>query len=338
MVDQQPESQRLPPRPGSGVGVAVAYYGLLGLIGAALAAWFLFSTVEALLGGFCDPGAQVLCHYVQDFIAPTIALVVGVTLLPAAIRLRRNPPQVGPLVGVAVVVGVVVALLPIILILWAADPSGEFNIFGEKVPTVGLVVLFSGPLLWALASAVIVWREGGRQGERRALITGFGGGALVAIGTMIAVVAAQGIGSVGDMPLDGDGTMMESVGTGTLRLERSVQHVGTGAAECFAGGGDQLSVQFEPTQLPIEGRPLINVAVTAARDEEPYVYITVDEPETGRFHEMGSPPGSIAEARRDGTSGSFRFANLDGTSYRNGEAGPLDLHLEGTIEWTCPRQ
>jgi len=265
-----------------------------------------------------------------------------VTLLPAAIRLRRNPPQVGPLVGVAVVVGVVVALLPIILILWAAaaDLSGEFNIFGSKVQTVGLVLLFSGPLLWALASAIIVWRQGGRQGERRALITGFGGGALVAIGTMIAVVAAQGIGSVGDMPLDGDGTMMESVGTGTLRLERPVQHVGTGAAECFAGGGDHLSVRFEPTQLPIEGRALINVAVTAERDDELYVYITVDEPETGRRHEIGSPPGSIAEARRDGTSGSFRFANLDGTSYRNGEPGPLDLdrHLEGTIEWTCPSQ
>ena len=318
------------------LGSAVAYYGLVGLAGAALAAWFVISTVETLLGGYCDPGAEFLCHYVSDLIAPTIAFVVGLTLLPTARQLRRNPPELGPLVGVGVVVGVVVALLPIILILWAADFSGEFNVFGSKVPTLGLVLLFSAPLLWAVASAVIVWRQGVRQGERRALVTGLGGGALiVAAGAMVAVNATAGIGGVGDMPQDAGETMRESVGTATLRLERPIEHVETGGAECFAGAGDHLSVQLEAARLPIEGQPLINVAVTAERDEL-YVYITVEEPETGRYHDMGSSPGSITDARRDGASGSFRFANLDGTSSDpNGEPGPLDLDLEGTIEWTC---
>jgi hypothetical protein len=339
MVAQQPESQRGPPQPGSGLGLAVAYYGFVGLIGAALAAWFVLSTVEALLGGFCDPGAEFLCHNVQDLIAPTIACVVGLTLLPTAMWLRRNPAQLRPLVGVGVIVGVVVALLPIIVILWAADFSGEFNIFGSKVPTAALVLLFSGPLLWALASAVIVWRQSARQGERRSLITGLAAGALIAaVGTTIAVVAIPGIGSVGDMPSDGEETTMESVGTVTLRLERPTEHVETVAAECFAGGGDHLSVQLDRARLPIEGRPVISVSMTAERDDELYVYIVVDEPETGRHHEMGSPPEGITEARRDGAGGSFRFANLEGTSYRNGEEGPLDLHLEGTIEWTCPSQ
>ena len=63
------------------------------------------------------------------------------------------------------IVGVAVAVLPIALILWAADSSDAFNIFGSKIPTVGLVLLFAGPLLWALASVAIVWREAARREE-----------------------------------------------------------------------------------------------------------------------------------------------------------------------------
>ena len=302
-------------RPGVGIRLAAAYYLIIGLIAAAFAAGFLQSL---------EP---------QDFLNPIVASVGSVIFLATARRLWRDPPRLGRLVGVGVVLGIAVAVLSIALILWAADFSGEFNIFGSKVPTVGLVLLFSGPLLWALASAVIVWRQGARQGERRALMTGLGGGALivavgtVAVGIMIAVITTPGIAGVGDMPLDGDGTMRASVGTATLRLEHPIEHVETVGAECFAGADDHLSVQLEAAQLPIEGRPQITVAVTAERDEELYVYITVDEPETGRFHEMGSPPGSIAEARRDGANGSFRFANLNGT-----------FDLEGTIEWTCRSQ
>jgi len=293
----------------------------------------VFSLATAVIGGYCEIGASygVLCdHSLQDFAAPSIAAIVGVTLVPTARRLRQDPPRLGTLVGVGVVVGLAVAVLPIVLILRAADLFGDFNIFGSKVPTVGLVLLFAGPLLWALQSALTVWRHAGRRDERRTVLTGLGGG------TLIAVVATLLVGRVGDMAVASSPTMAESIGTATLRLERPVEHVATGRARCSAGGGEHLSVELDAGGLPVEGRPVIHVAVIVERDNAPYLWITVADDETE--HEMGSPPDSILEARRDGPSGSFRFTNLDGTSYRNGEAGPLDLHLEGTIEWTCPSE
>ncbi len=169
MVDQEQEGATGTPPRGSDTGPAVAYYGLVGLIGAALAAWFVFSLLEAFLGGYCPigrPGELSLCgHSLRDLIAPVVASVVGATLLPTARRLRRNPSRLGPLGGVGVVVGVAVAVLPIVLILWAADFSSDFNIFGSKVSTAGLVLLFAVPLLWALQSAVIVWRQAARPEE-----------------------------------------------------------------------------------------------------------------------------------------------------------------------------
>jgi hypothetical protein len=153
-------------RPGGSIGVAIAYYGIVGLIGAALAAWFVFSLVTDLLSGNCEigaPGAFLCDHSLQDFIAPAIAFVVGIALLPTARRLRRVPPRLGPLVGVGAVVGVAVALLPIVLV--PADFSGSFNIFGSMVPTIVLALPFVGLLLLALASAVIVWRLVASQGR-----------------------------------------------------------------------------------------------------------------------------------------------------------------------------
>jgi hypothetical protein len=71
-----------------------------------------------------------------------------------------------------------VAVLPILLTLAATylnslasggTGSDEINIFGSKIPTVGLVLLSAGPLLWALHSAVMVRRQaaGGREAQRR---------------------------------------------------------------------------------------------------------------------------------------------------------------------------
>ena len=171
MVEQGQEHGPLTRRRGNNLGPAVAYYGLVGLIGAALTAWFVISTIEALLGGYCDPGAEFLCHYLPDLIAPTIAFVVGVTLLSTAWRIRRDPPRLGPLVSVGAVVGVAVAVLPIPLVLAAAyssslasggSGSDEIDIFGAKIPTAVLVVLSAGPLLWAVHSAVMVRRESAR--------------------------------------------------------------------------------------------------------------------------------------------------------------------------------
>ena len=72
------------------MGPAVAYYTIVGLIGAALAAWFVLSTFEAIAGGYCDPAAELLCHSAQDLVAPIVAFVVGVTLLGTARRLRKT--------------------------------------------------------------------------------------------------------------------------------------------------------------------------------------------------------------------------------------------------------
>lgn len=166
-MDDQPQERATgtPPRGGDN-GPAIAYYGLVGLIGAALAAWFLFSLLGSFLGGYCEfeaPGEFFLCgHSLLDLIAPAVAFIIAATLLPTARRLARKPSRLGPVVAAGVVVGIGVAVLPILLILWAADFSADFNIFGSKVPTAGLVLLFTPPLLWALQSAMIVRRQAAR--------------------------------------------------------------------------------------------------------------------------------------------------------------------------------
>lgn len=154
-------------RRGSGIRLAAAYYLIVGVIGAALGAWFVFSLVGAILGGYCDTTAlgEPLCgHSFQDFLAPIVASVVGGILLPTARRLLRDPPRLGLLAGVAVVVGVVVAVLPIVLILRVADLFGSFNIFGSKVPTVRSYCSSSGP---SYGRSQAPWRSGGSPSANR---------------------------------------------------------------------------------------------------------------------------------------------------------------------------
>lgn len=171
MTRQAREHRARTRRHSSNPGSAIAYYALVGLVAATLAAWFVISTLESLLGGYCDPGADFLCHYIPDLIVPSITLVTGVSLLATARRISREPPRLGPMVGVGTVVGVVVAVLPILLVVVAADgyrrasgtSSDDFNIFGSSFPTAALLLLSAIPLLWALHSAVIVWRHGARR-------------------------------------------------------------------------------------------------------------------------------------------------------------------------------
>lgn len=131
---------------------AIAYYVLVGLIAAAVAALFVISTLELLLAGLCGPAVDVPCSSVS---IPTIAFVVGVVLLSTAWRIRRDPPQFGRLVNLGAVVGVAVPALPILFILAMSD-SLRIDIVGS--PDLGPVLLLTGLLLWAVHSAIVVWR------------------------------------------------------------------------------------------------------------------------------------------------------------------------------------
>ena len=158
---------------GSGIVLAVAYYLIVGLIGLGAAALLLFSTVTAIAGGcyvvfhvqatgpLLALGQQGSCGQNTDLLGLIVPSLVAVILLTTARRLRRNPPGIGPVVAVGVVVGLAVALLPLVFIVWAAD-------FYDQTPGPLELVIFVGPFLWALASAVIVGRYAARQGEWRA--------------------------------------------------------------------------------------------------------------------------------------------------------------------------
>ena len=128
-----------------GIDLAVPYYVIAGLIA----------------GGFAFGLAQEL---ESDSVLGLIAAsAVSATLLITARRLRRDPSRLGLLVGVGVVVGIVVAALPVFLILSMADLFGSISVFGPQMPTVNLVLPLLGPLLWSLASAVAVWRHARRS-------------------------------------------------------------------------------------------------------------------------------------------------------------------------------
>jgi hypothetical protein len=334
---------------GSGIRLAAAYYLFAGLIGAALGAWIVFSLVGAILGGYCDttaPGELFCGEYLPDFLALIVASVVGVTLLPTARRLRRDPPRLGPLVGVGVVVGIAVAVLPIVLILRVADLFGSFNIFGSEVPTVRLVLPFIGPLLWALASAVAVWRQAAGKQERRELVMAIGAGSL------IAVLVPLLIGPVGGMAVASQPAITESSGTMTLRLEGPIDLFDSGEASCtFDDSGEQLSVSRDPDpdlDDPDERFSLTTVTVTAGdlfasgrepRDDGLELSIMIGNPyaddEDARGADLVSTPESVLESRWDPASGSLRFTRLAAIPYGGGP--PEDTtEWQGIIEWTCP--
>jgi hypothetical protein len=326
---------------GSDMGPAIAYYAIVGLIGAALAAWFLLSTVEAIAGGYCDPGAAFLCHYPQDFVAPSIAAVVGVTLLGTAWRLRRVPPRFGPLVVVGAAIGVAVPLLPIGLVLWAIGPLGSLDIFGpSNIPATAVVLVFGLPLLWALASGDIARRRAPRRWERRTLAI-----ALVAplIALLLILVAGRAAGITGSW----QPAKIESVGTMTLRLERPIELVDAGDAECeLTAGGDELSV-YGDGQLQVEGQPVYTVALGAAGmvTAEPeasadsiWLSISVGYSNTDRGADVPVEADNIVERRLDGSSGSVRFARVVPVGHGGGLPSPLDEAWEGTVEWTCPTE
>ncbi len=174
----QPHRQAPRQRPnGLALRAASWYYAAMGLFGLGLAAWFVLSLVETIAAGYCESAGGVLCgHYPMDLVAPSIAAIVGATLLPTARRLRRDPPGVGAWTAVGAAVGVLIALLPNALILYAGGEEGTINIFGSKTPVFALLAIFAWPLLLAVTSAVAVWREAARQRKLATQVAGAGGG------------------------------------------------------------------------------------------------------------------------------------------------------------------
>jgi len=347
MVEHEQERASVGPRRGSGIWLAVAYYLIAGLIGVGAAAWLLLSTVTAIVSDGCASFSLMnsgeifalgptglfagagMCEQRTDLLGLIVPSLVAGTLLPTARRLWGNPPRLGLVVGVGVVVGIAVAALPLIFIVWATNfygfPPGPLE-----------VIIFIGPFLWALASAVVVWRQAARQGKLRKLVVAGGGASLIVVVGGLLVTMVGGIAAASRPEITSSG------GTMTFRLERPVEAADSGEALCSVGdGGEQLSVQRDG-RLLVEGRPEFTVTVTAGdmlaqgsarREDGLEMWITLSDTDTGEAGQLWSTRDSILEVQREGASGSLRFARL-APSWGD-LPSPLDTDLEGTIEWTC---
>lgn len=165
------QDRRLGRRPGRSIGLAVVYYLVAGLLALAAAATSVFTVVSAI-GSGCQlffspteasngrgplaPEETFSCQQHVDFVGPIVAIVVAVVMLATVRRLTRDPMRWGPLVGVGVVVGIAVAVLPLYFIVWVVN-------FYRYTATLLELAIGLGPLLWALPSGVIVWRQAARR-------------------------------------------------------------------------------------------------------------------------------------------------------------------------------
>jgi hypothetical protein len=366
MVEQKQEREPTTPRRRSGIGIAVAYYLIAGLIGLGAAAWLLLSTVSAIAGGcyvvfhvqssgpLLVLGEQGSCEQYTDLLGLIVPSLLAVILLTTAGRLRRDRPRLGLLVAFGIVAGLAAALLPLVVIVWAAD-------FYDYSPGLLELVMFVGPFLWALASAVIVGRYFARAGENHEVdaATLRGAPALTAaqepaeprrgrrmsrLGlVVVAVILLVGLGVV--MGFAARPPFTESPGTLTLRLERPIELADSGDATCSIGhGGDQVSVYGDAGA--------ITVVMTAGdmfsgRDTSWYepprddgLELVLKNLRRGPYAEdeaaeIASTQDSIMEGRWDRTGGSLRFSKLGAFPLSGGPPKLLDPDLEGTIEWTC---
>jgi hypothetical protein len=324
----------------AGLGPAVAYYAAMGLFGLALAAWFVLSLVEAVTAGYCEGGGGLVCgHSLESLIAPSIAALVAATLLPTARRLRRQPPDVGPVSAVGAIVGVLIALLPNALIVMVGGPEGEINIFGSKTPVLALLAIFVWPFLWALASAITVWREAARRGKLTTHVVAAAGISILAgLGMFALATRANADGAVGD-------DLQYAHGEATLRLERPAAVVETGEVQCTTGPTGELQIQFSTMSEEAQpDGPSYDVTVTSGqrlviyrdrpRDDGLEVLIEIYNAD-GMPDQLLSMPESRLAIERDGSGGTIRFAELQAAVYGDAGRHYVPSDVAGTFEWTC---
>jgi hypothetical protein len=317
------------------VGPAVVFYAGLGLLGIALAAWFLLSLVESVAAGYCD----VCGDMPTGFIAPSVAGVGGLALLLTARRLRGNVPRVGMITAIGSAVGVLITGLPFVPIVIAATEDGTFNVFGSMIPVLDLVAIFAWPLIWGLASAATVWIIAVRQ---RQLSIHVGVASGLAVATVLGVSALlSGASNADEQGAD----MQQSLGTATLRLQGSVEAIETGEVSCLFAPDGSVQVDLESLRdEPRPGEPVYGAIVTVGagmgiglhpREDGLEVMISVwsadREPD-----EIGSTPESqIALEQIGAATGTIRFSGLARTTYGDNGPGTEPSDITGSFEWTC---
>jgi len=328
------------PRRSPGVGPAVVFYAGLGLFGVALAAWFVLSLVESFAAGYCEfAGGSICGHMPIGFIAPSVAGVGGVALLLTARRLREKAPRVGTITAIGSAVGVLITALPFVPIVIAGTDDGTFNVFGSKIPVLGLMAIFVWPLLWALTSAATVWIEAGRQ---RQLPVHLGVAGALAVATVLGVSALLS-GAINAQEADAD--IRQSLGTATLRLEGSVEVVETDEVICALAPDGSVQVHLDGVRdQPRPGEPVYGATVSVGarmgiglhpRDDGLEVIIEVMYADREPDH-IGSTPDSHLTLEQDGAAaGTMRFSGLARTTYGDDGPGTEPSDVAGSFEWTC---
>lgn len=332
-----PQQQRGAPTPqtSTGVGPAIVFYAGLGLFGIALAAWFVLSLGENLAAGYCE---LVCGDMPTGFIAPSVAGFGGLALLLTARRLRPNVPRIGTITAIGSAVGVLITGLPFVPIVIAGTDDGTFNVFGSKIPVLGLVAIFVWPLLWALASAATVWIEAVRQ---RQLPIHLGVASGLAVATVVGVSALL-TGASNAHEQDAD---IPSLGTATLRLEGSVEAVETEQVSCVFAPDGSVQVHLDGVRdEPRPGEPVYGVTISVGgrmgfglhpRDDGLEVIIEVMYADRDP-DEIGSTPESLLALEQDGAAaGTIQFSGLARRTFGDDGPGTEPSDLTGSFEWTC---
>ena len=322
------------------MGPAVVFYAGLGLFGLALAAWFVLSLAEAVAAGYCALAGGFICdHPPTDFIAPSVAGLGGAALVLTARALRRSPARVGVVTAIGAAVGVVITALPLVPIVIAGTDDGTFNVFGSKIPVLGLMAIFIWPLLWALTSAATVWNEAARQRKLPVHLAAAGALAVAAVLGVSTLLTAAGNAQ------EADADLRQSLGTGTLRLEGSVEVLDTDEVICVFAPDGSVQVHLDGVRdEPRPGEPVYGAVVSVGhgmgiglnpRDDGLEVVIEVMHADQ-MPDEIGSTPESLLELEQDGNAaGTMRFSGLARRLFGDEGPGTEPSDVTGSFEWTC---
>jgi len=104
------------------------------------------------------PGLPSGCVEYLDLAPALVAIVLGVVLLLTAARLAREPERWGLPVTLGVVAGIVASLLAADAVLGIATSDQP-----QQPPGLGIILVAFVPVIAALGSAFVVWREFARK-------------------------------------------------------------------------------------------------------------------------------------------------------------------------------